>query len=141
MKQMKLAIAQTLLIDDDRSTNFFNKIIVEKHGSFERVSIANSGMAALEYFEAVGGNREIKPNLIFLDINMPGMNGWEFLREFAKLGNNIIDGVNIFMLSTSNDEKEIERSRRHELVKGFFNKPLSRNVLDDIVKRYFCITT
>jgi CheY-like chemotaxis protein len=138
---MKLSIQQTLLIDDDKSTNLFNKKIVERHGAFNEVIAVTSGRAALEYFNAVEKNIATKPDLIFLDINMPGMNGWEFLKKLSNLEHELIQGVNIFMLSTSCDEREIEKSKGYKLVKGFLNKPISFKLLDEILKKYFYIIT
>ncbi len=135
---MKLSILQVLLIDDDKPTNFFNKMIIEKYGDLGNVSTVTSGLEALEYFKEVKEGKQNKPSLVFLDINMPGMNGWEFLKEFVKFGNKITDGVGIFMLTTSDDEKEIEKAEKHSLVLDFLNKPLSPKLLDNALEKYFC---
>ena len=138
---MELSIPEVLLIDDDKPTNFLNKMIIEKHGKLGKVSIVTNGLEALEYFRRVKDGKEIKPSLVFLDINMPGMNGWEFLKEFVKFGSKITDDIAIFMLSTSNDEREIEKAKNHTFVLDFLNKPLSSNLLNNALEKYFCTIT
>jgi len=71
-----------LLIDDDRLTSFYNEKIVNKHNAFKEVVSVNSGANALDYLKNAIEGKVIKPELIFLDINMPAMNGWEFLKDF-----------------------------------------------------------
>jgi CheY-like chemotaxis protein len=69
-----------LLIDDSKATNFFNRKIIEKVECVEEVFIAEKGKQALTYIQS-----GVIPELIFLDINMPVMNGWEFISEYTKL--------------------------------------------------------
>ena len=77
---MKQSHQCVLFVDDDRATNFFNKRIASNHGSFRTIVTAQSGMEALEYLRTYQKGAAAKPDLIFLDINMPAMTGWEFLR-------------------------------------------------------------
>ena len=126
-----------LLIDDDQATNFYNERVVTKHESFCKVNKVQSGLAALDYLNAVENNLETKPDLIFLDINMPAMNGWEFFLEFAKLNPKVIDGIKVILLSTSSSPDDVKASAKNHAVDDFINKPLSLDLLDDVLKNHF----
>ncbi|MBW1297294.1 response regulator [Aquimarina litoralis] len=126
-----------LLIDDDKPTNFFNSTILSKHHSFTNIHVKQSGKAALEYLEEVGKGTALKPTLIFLDLNMPAMNGWEFLDEYAKLSQDITNDITIIILTTSSDSKDIENSKTNILVKDLVNKPLSFPTLNSVLEKHF----
>ncbi|RMA58965.1 response regulator [Ulvibacter antarcticus] len=126
-----------LLIDDDRATNFFNKMVVNRHGRFNTIVTSQSGTEALEYLKGVQKEHNIKPDLIFLDINMPAMNGWEFLTEFEKFDENFILDIKVILLSTSSDPKDVKKSREKHPVDDFINKPLSFPLLNEVLKSHF----
>ena len=99
-----------MLIDDNPDDNFFHEREIKK-SDFEIVVIKkNSAVAALEYLKA---NKEVAfklPDLIFLDINMDGMDGWEFLKEYNLLAKELQSKVVIIMLTTSESSDEIGRA-------------------------------
>lgn len=118
---MGKSVTCVLLIDDDKATNFFNERVVTKHNSFDNVNTVQSGKAALEYLSKVENKEVIKPDLIFLDINMPAMNGWEFLIEFAKLNKTITEGIKVILLSTSSNPDDVNESIKNHSVDDFIN--------------------
>ncbi|WP_062057597.1 response regulator [Aquimarina longa] len=134
---MNIQVNCVLLVDDDKATNFFNERVVTKHENFCKVYTVQSGKVALEYLSAVEKNEAIKPNLIFLDINMPAMNGWEFLVEFSKLNHELTEGIKIILLSTSSNPDDVMASAKNHSVDDFINKPLSLELLDDILIKHF----
>lgn len=126
-----------LLIDDDKVTNFYNKKIVKKHNQFENIVAVTSGEDALNYIKNAKKGLCIKPNLIFLDINMPAMNGWEFIEQYNKLDNAFTQDIKLVMLTTSNNPDDLKRSKTIETVDDFINKPLSTDILSDLIKSHY----
>ena len=84
-----------LLIDDDDSTNFLHKLILQKSEISETIKVVNSAEKGLEYLNSNDENTP-RPDIIFLDLNMPRMNGWEFVEEYKKLENDIYNKYNIY---------------------------------------------
>lgn len=131
-----------LLIDDDEATNFLNKMSIENSGIAEHIQVVWNGQEALEYLTNTGKFRDEnaaypQPDLIFLDINMPVMDGWEFMNEYHKLKENQKGNKVIVMLTTSiNPDDKLKASLIPEIT-DFKNKPLFPDNLEEIVKEYF----
>ncbi|MDO7137230.1 response regulator [Algibacter lectus] len=121
----------TLLIDDDKFTNFYNEKIVKKHNTFNSIRSVNSGADALAYLQKAMDGLVEKPEVIFLDINMPAMNGWEFIEEYSKLDKEFTSSIKIIMLTTSSNPNDQEKARASCFINGYINKPLSVTLLDE----------
>jgi len=134
---MKKPVNTILFIDDDKVTNFYNRKIVNKYQKVKNIISVNSGRSALEYLLDIEVKNAIKPDLIFLDINMPGMSGWEFIEEYKKINPNITKGIKIMLLTTSSNQEDYERSKQISIIDGFINKPLSVDILEDIVNEHY----
>ena|SRR5690606_18115837 len=117
-----------VLIDDDPINNLINKRLIVK---------LNLSPAVIEFLEAekalsfIESTDEIKKTLILLDINMPVMNGWDFLGHYAKLENKRQDMI--IMLSSSIDHQDRQKSREFKYVRGFIEKPLTREKIAQIL--------
>jgi len=137
---MKKKINCVLLIDDDEPTTFLSQMVIEEAGLSKTIQVASSGADALAYLTSARDNRTADhwyPDLIFLDINMPAMNGWEFLQKYQDLDNRIKQDVIIIMLTTSLNPDDRLRAEAITSVRGFEHKPLTGEKLDGIVKKYF----
>ncbi len=134
---MNILVNCVLLVDDDRATNFFNERVVNNHHCFQNVNTVQSGIAALDYLNLVEKSEATKPDLIFLDINMPAMNGWEFLDEFSKLDNKLTKDIKVILLSTSSNPDDVRASSEFRSVDDFIHKPLSMDLLDNVLENHF----
>lgn len=112
---------------------------------FKRVSLTDeliaveSGREALDYYKGLFHSRgqadSVYPELVFLDLNMPDMGGWEFLEEFENHFLNQFPQTKIVILTSSMDPEEKKRSERYSFVLDYFPKPLTFDLLDDIMKK------
>ena len=131
-----------LLIDDDEATNFLNKIIIERANLTEHIQVAQSGQEALDYLTNQGdfleeGKGYPQPDLIFLDINMPAMNGWEFLDEYKKLRDEQKARIVIVMLTTSLNPDDELKARKIPEISNYKNKPISQEMLREVIYENF----
>ncbi|HTJ50186.1 MAG TPA: response regulator [Cyclobacteriaceae bacterium] len=121
-----------MLIDDNPDDNFFHERVIKKCDAAENVIIMQSASVALEYLKS---KPAISPDLIFLDINMPGMNGWEFLNEYNMLDKSLQHQVIIIMLTTS--ENPDDQIKAVNITTDFKTKPLTKVMLEEIITKYF----
>lgn len=134
MKKLK----NILLVEDDEATNYVNKRIIAKMGCTENLHIAYDGVEALELLTRPNPDGSfLQPELIFLDINMPRMNGWEFLDMYAILppqqkGENVI-----VMLTTSLNPSDKAKADAIGEVDDFHHKPLEELMMTEIIQKYF----
>ncbi len=115
-----------LLIDDDEINNFISIKLIKKALSNAEISSCLNGKLAIEQLTEMQQNSPEKlPDFILLDINMPIMNGWEFLDEYKRLNIDTTGKSKIFIISSSVFSNDISRARSYPLVKNFISKPLS----------------
>jgi CheY-like chemotaxis protein len=123
-----------LLVDDDPDDNFFHQRIINKMQITLSIAVAKNGIEALEYLKK---ENQVIPELIFLDINMPKMNGWEFLEQYKLLDPKQKARITIMMLTTSANPDDIKRANEIEDVTGIKTKPLSVEMLTEILETHF----
>ena len=126
-----------MLIDDDEATNFVNSILINEADCTNTIKVTSGGKEALVFLKSVDTlGKHPQPDLIFLDINMPRMNGWEFIEEYKQLLPEQRGKVIVWMLSTSNNPDDLARA--NELGSdGFMSKPLNNNKLQKILDENF----
>jgi CheY-like chemotaxis protein len=115
-----------ILIDDDPIINLVHKKVIINADTHAEVIVFSSGKTALNYFKT---NTQSEFAIVLLDINMPEMNGFEFLEELIK--NKKIDWtqLNIFILTSSLNVKDREEAKKYPMLKGYLGKPLNINNL------------
>lgn len=134
---MKKKLNCILLIDDDEATNYIHKIVINKADCAEQVVAMQSGYDALDYLTKMKDGIYPQPDVIFLDINMPAMDGWEFLEEYEKLEDGQKGHIVVVMLTTSLNPDDEKKAKSLGKVNGFKNKPLSVEMVEDVVKEHF----
>lgn len=121
-----------LVIDDDEINIFIIKKIVAKTGYNVEMVSKNNGQLAIDYLTEVANNGSNFPHLMLIDINMPILNGWEFLEAYQKL--NSPQKSDMYMLSSSVYENDIEKAKTYKSIKGFISKPLSIERLTELLR-------
>ncbi|NLR93042.1 MULTISPECIES: response regulator [Flammeovirga] len=118
-----------LLIDDSESINFYNRLIIEETGVTKKCTFFLSAEEGLEYIKEEHNENNPLPEIIFLDINMPKMNGWDFLDAYDQLDESLRKKITLFMLTTSTNEDDKAKANTYNTVKGFLSKPLTEDSL------------
>lgn len=121
-----------LLVDDDHSTNFYHRLVLRDADLAEQIEVCVNGQLALDYLNETLVSKGPLPEFIFLDINMPVMDGWEFLKAYDQLDDAIKKHCNIVMLTTSINPDDREEGLRQPNVKDFRNKPLTAEMVQEL---------
>src|SRR5688572_14100891 len=121
-----------ILVDDDKIFNFLSEKTISSLGLANEVHFAHNGEEALKLLKLYCEGELAKPDIIFLDIDMPVMNGYEFIKAFAALDIPDKHLITIVVLTSSIDPQDIERAK--ELgIKYYFNKPLSKEEIKKLI--------
>lgn len=131
-----MKLKHLLLVDDDPTTNFFNRHLIGKLGYFENIHVATNGQLALDKVHEL---HEIgcTPDMILLDINMPIMNGFEFLDKYNKLNDRVKSSVVVCMLTTSLAKEDLEKAKEYAILSDYLDKPLNAEKMTEIMEKYF----
>lgn len=123
-------IKHTFLVDDDAVNNLINTKVILQSKLAIKISSFTCAKEALSKLKQIGESAPDEfPQLIFLDINMPEMNGWAFLEEFMRFPNSLLQRCNVVMLTSSIDLFDIKRSKTHSIVIDYIIKPLNTKFL------------
>ncbi len=126
------------MIEDDSITQMLNKMVMKNTQFCESVEVVSNGDMAIEYLEnfILNGteNYNKKPDLILLDLNMPLMDGWDFLDIYKKKYALLFPNTKILILSSTANPMDKERAKNDPLIIGFETKPLSFNLVEGLKK-------
>ena len=126
----------TMLIDDNEIDNLINQKMIESCSLAKTVLVHTGAKSALEFLKNIQkltteGNVLI-PELIFLDIDMPIMDGFQFMDEFGKLPDSIKNNTKVVMLTSSLSPHDVTKAKKNSHIVKFLNKPLSLEELDKL---------
>ncbi|NNE76376.1 MAG: response regulator [Pricia sp.] len=123
----------TCIIDDDAIAIFGLKGAMQALGFVEDIIVFENGLDALEDFEEKMQNGAKLPSLLFIDLNMPVLDGWGFLEEFYKLRQREESMPTIYIMTSSIDQKDMERAKTYNLEHNYLEKPIYAEVLERIL--------
>lgn len=122
---------EIVLVDDSNLTNIINKSLIKRHSQSIAVKVFEDSEEALYYV-----SNSTEPKLIFLDLNMPKLNGWQFLELVEK---NKLEHLKIIILTSSVDIKDKEKAQLDKLVTNYINKPLTKEDFKEFYQKYFSL--
>ncbi len=125
-----------ILVDDDEVTNYVHESVIEDADAAKDVRVAEDGQQALNLLQELEAKESPRPNLIFLDINMPVMNGFEFLNAYQQMKGQFKQPVIIVMLTSSLNTQDVARARAAGAA-DFLDKPLTADKLNKVLGKYF----
>ncbi|MAN26310.1 response regulator [Mesonia sp.] len=128
---MKPEISLACIIDDDPIFIFGTKKMMSYSGICESFLIFKNGKEAYDHLSIIIKENKSLPDIILLDINMPIMNGWQFLDEIIKI--NIPKELKIFIVSSSENPEDIEKSKEYNFIKDYVVKPINATKLKQIM--------
>ncbi|WP_207423986.1 response regulator [Desertivirga brevis] len=120
-----------LLIDDSYIDNLINRKILESSQFADEIVVMDSPVKAIEYLDKCY-DEHMMPEIIFLDIRMPEMNGFEFLQKIKQIGGVNSADIKIYVLSSSLDPNDLKKIETNNLITKFIGKPLTVRALEDI---------
>ena len=134
LKAMK-KFKSILLVDDDEATNYLHKLYLNEWGFADKIYTALNGQEALEFLKTNSDFRQERPSLILLDINMPIMNGFEFMEAYEQIGPEFKASIVVVMLTSSLHSSDQQRAGQLKDLSSFINKPLSREQMEKIMEQ------
>lgn len=126
-----------LCVDDDSITIMLSKMVLTRAAYAKEIATATNGEEALQYLDNLIDTKSTSaPRLIFLDLNMPIMGGWEFLDAFSQAKyREAFPDCKVIVLSSTIDPKDIEKSKSYDMVLDFMPKPISKELLEAVSQR------
>lgn len=126
-------------VDDDAITLMLCKKVIERVSFAKEIITAQNGEEAFAYFKRLASEHETTldyPKLTLLDLNMPIMNGWEFLDAYQDYGyQNIFKDAKFIVLSSTIDPQDVDKSKKYSVVLDFLSKPITKEMLEDLKSR------
>ena len=129
-------INSVCIVDDDDVYQFTVKYEIERTDLVGDIKSFSDGEQAIQFLKQVAHSPALLPDILFLDINMPIMDGWDFLEEFAQLNPSLDKKVTIYMVSSSINQKDIDRAKKINEVTDYLVKPVTRDKLTFLFNQF-----
>jgi len=129
-------IDNVLFVDDDEITNYLNVRLVQKLKIANKIKVATNGLEAMDLIKKNRNQGENCPNLIFLDLNMPLMDGFQFLETFSQLEDCTVI-PRIVVVTTSTNNKDLDRLQHYSFISGYINKPMTIEKLKRVLEEVY----
>jgi CheY-like chemotaxis protein len=124
-----------MLIDDDEIFTYIIKKIIEESEISEQITIFSNGRDAINYLTEVAEEETLLPKVIFLDLNMPLLDGWGFLDEYIRLKPKMCKKINLYVITSSVSTYDHEKSKEYSDITDFIVKPLAKEKFISIIKK------
>ncbi len=125
---------KVIILDDDPISNFLTKKVIEKSNVATDVIVFQE---PTELLTGLAENKVAYPDIIFVDLNMPKVNGWQFIDLFNEIDTNETEKVNLIILSSSSNCEDIERAGNISRVKDYIIKPLTIDVMESLCQSIY----
>lgn len=123
------------IVDDDEIFQFTTRKMFQYLGQKEGVESISNGQLAIDKLKALRSDPKNLPDLILLDINMPIMDGWDFLQQYDVLKKSLPKDIKIYMISSSVDDRDLERAERNENIIKYISKPVEESAIKEMMQQ------
>ena len=120
-----MSLSTICIVDDDKVYQITTKKMLERIALANNILVFSHGEEAFQYLAEKASNKDALPDIIFLDINMPFMNAWQFLDAYTQIKPQLTKPITIYIISSSISEIDIQRAKKIEHVKDYYIKPVT----------------
>ncbi len=129
-----------LLVDDDEASNFLHSIFINKLAMDVNINSALNGQEALDYILGKGQERLELPCMVMLDLRMPVMDGWQFMKAYEELvPKKLKDQITIVLVTISDNQEDKDKAITNEYIADFSQKPLSDETFKSLIQKHFSL--
>ena len=122
------------LIEDDEVCAFVTQKIIENSHLVKQIKVFTNGKEAIDFFKLHAADAELLPEIIFLDLNMPIMDGWEFIEEYLKLKPKLAKKMALYIVSSSIAAEDVNRIKRIQEISDYIIKPVTKEKFAELIK-------
>ena len=126
-------VKNIFLVDDDEIFVYLTKKTIEETRLIDQIKTFGNGKDAIDYLEQIAGNKELLPEVIFLDLHMPVLDGWGFLEDYVRLNPKLGKKITLYIFTSSVSQQDIMRAHEISLVTDYIIKPMSKDKFTELI--------